>query len=192
MDKTNEHVIEVAKATLQITDDEIKVLTGPKIEFCPTWQKVLGLSGELNEDTIKEIIEKRIHIAHLFKSDRMIENQNLIFSFGASELLHCSLKIGIIDVAIIVCDGAGTVISNNPDIIQGIGGWMSGIIKTSPIPGLITRLKDRGVNIVDEETAAIDPVKGVQMAIDLGYKRIAVTVAERYISQIDSIRQIES
>lgn len=192
MDQENEHIIEVAKAKVCVRNGVVTVLSEPLIKYCPTWERVLGLSSDLNKNTVKEIIERRIKIAKLFDPERMIESDKLIFSFGASELLYCGISCGVIDAAIIVCDGAGTVVIDNPKIVQGIGGWMSGIIKTSPISGIIERLKAHGVIVVDESTARIDPIAGVTKAIDNGYKNIAITIAERDISTIPVIRDIES
>lgn len=192
MDDTSEHIIEVAKAQVQIKGGEVTVLSDPHIHYCPTWGKVLQINGDLDKKMIKEIIERRIKLANLFTPDRIIESDLLIFSFGASELLYCGLTAGEIDAAIIVCDGAGTIVSDNPRIIQGVGGWMSGIVKTSPIPGIISRLKKKGTLIPDEEHAGIDPVAGVRLAVANGYKKIAVTVAERDIGQIAAIRELES
>ncbi len=188
----NEHIIEVAKGRIQISDGEVTVISKPKIKFCPTWQRVLNISGELNESVIKEIIERRMELGKLFQPDRILESDYLIFSFGASELLFCALNDGLIDAAVLVCDGAGTIISDKPKVVQGVGGWMSGMIKTSPIPEIISRLEDLGTIVVDKENAIINPLYGVQKAIETGYRSIAVTVAENDIDLIPIIKELDN
>ena len=39
-----------------------------------------------------------------------------------------------------VCDGCGTVTVEDPELVQGIGGRISGIISTSPINEVINIL----------------------------------------------------
>lgn len=55
---------------------------------------------------------------------------------------------------------------------------MSGLVSTSPIPGVIQRIKSCGGYVIDPERAGIDQVRGVGAAYDLGYRRVAVTVAD--------------
>ena len=77
----------------------------------------------------------------------------------------------------IVSDGAGTLVARSPALIQGIGGRMSGLVKTSPIPAVIARIEENGGVVLDPETAAIDQAAGVALAATLGHRRIAVTTA---------------
>jgi putative methanogenesis marker protein 8 len=191
MNTNNEHIMEVGKAKVSICDGRVTVLTEPLIKYCPTWERTLGIS-QITKEFAQEIVERRIKIAGLFKPDRIVESDELIFSFGASEMLYCSMSYGVIDAAVIVCDGAGTIISDNPKIVQGVGGWMSGIIKTVPILRVIEKLEERGSIVLNQHTAEIDPVAGVMRAVQEGYKNVAVTVAEGHIHSIPQIREIES
>jgi putative methanogenesis marker protein 8 len=131
MNTNNEHIMEVGKAKESICDGRVTVLTEPLIKYCPTWERTLGIS-QITKEFAQEIVERRIKIAGLFKPDRIVESDELIFSFGASEMLYCSMSYGVIDAAVIVCDGAGTIISDNPKIVQGVGGWNVGNNKNSP------------------------------------------------------------
>jgi len=54
---------------------------------------------------------------------------------------------------------------------------MSGLVKTSPIPAVIGRIEANGGRVLDPETGAIDQVKGVAFARELGCRKVAVTVA---------------
>ena len=97
--------------------------------------------------------------------------------FGASEVMMTGLNRGLLDTTVTACEGAGTVISNNPILVQGMGGRMSGLVETEPIDGIIKGITERGGIVLDPSTAVIDPVAGVKKAAELGYKKIAVTVA---------------
>jgi putative methanogenesis marker protein 8 len=95
-------------------------------------------------------------------------------SFGISETISTLLEEKIIDCAVIVCEGAGTVIIEDPELVQGIGGRISGIEFTTPIPEIIITI---GLEkILDPKTAQIDQLAGVIKAIDNGYNDIAVTI----------------
>jgi putative methanogenesis marker protein 8 len=97
--------------------------------------------------------------------------------FGASELLSFGLKIGFIDAVVLACDGAGTVVVTKPEMVQGIGGRMSGIVRTSPHPSVIDRIEQDGGIVLDKKHAIIDQIAGVALAVSEGYRMIAVTVA---------------
>jgi putative methanogenesis marker protein 8 len=62
-------------------------------------------------------------------------------------------------------------------MVQGIGGRMSGLVKTSPIPEVIKKIRDAGGIVPDSANASIDPVAGIKAARDAGYQRLAITVA---------------
>ncbi|HVN66383.1 MAG TPA: DUF2099 family protein, partial [Methanomicrobiales archaeon] len=79
---------------------------------------------------------------------------------------------------VLACDGAGTVIATTAPLIQGIGGRMSGLVSTSPIHEVIQRIKSAGGYVIDPEGAGIDQVRGTVAAYDLGYRKVAVTVAD--------------
>jgi putative methanogenesis marker protein 8 len=84
------------------------------------------------------------------------------------------LKQGEIDAAVIAADGCGTVVVTDPEIVQGLGGRISGLCETSPIKSVIEGVgRD---NVLDPGTAKIDMVNGARKARTMGYKTIAVTV----------------
>ncbi len=74
-----------------------------------------------------------------------------------------------------VCEGCGTLIVTESELVQGIGGRVSGLVKTSPIPELFDQL-GRKKYILEPETAKIDQTEGIKLAIEHGYKNIAVTI----------------
>lgn len=97
-----------------------------------------------------------------------------VMSFGTSETLRTNMGEGNVDCVVGACDGVGTLLMTNPDIVQGIGGRVSSLISTTPIPEVIEKVgKD---NVLNPGTAELNPIKGLEMAIQRGYKNIAVTI----------------
>ncbi|MEM3703433.1 MAG: DUF2099 family protein, partial [Candidatus Bathyarchaeia archaeon] len=65
-------------------------------------------------------------------------------------------------------------------------------IKTSPIPEIVERIRDEGGIVLDEKNAVINQVEGVRKALDLGFKRVAVSVAGFQSKAISEIRRLEA
>ena len=89
--------------------------------------------------------KKKIAEFGFFTSRRGIIRKDIAVPFGASEILMYCMKKEIIDAAVIVCDGAGTVIVNKPEIVQGIGARMNGLFFTSlrlELPSLYNKKAD--------------------------------------------------
>jgi putative methanogenesis marker protein 8 len=59
--------------------------------------------------------------------------------------------------------------------VQGIGARLSGVIETTPIEGILKKVKAKGADVLDPPR--IDQNAGLQMAIRKGYERVGVTVA---------------
>ncbi|MDD1677065.1 MAG: DUF2099 family protein, partial [Methanomicrobiales archaeon] len=60
----------------------------------------------------------------------------------------------------------------------GIGGRMSGLVRTSPIPEVIQGIIARGGSVLDPAHARIDQYGGVALAAAQGFQSVAVTVAD--------------
>jgi putative methanogenesis marker protein 8 len=88
-----------------------------------------------------------------------------------------ALSVHHLDAVVLACDGAGTVIVTKPALVQGIGGRMSGLVKTVPYKEVIKRIEENGGIVIDKAHAALDQTAGVAKAYAMGYKKIAVTVA---------------
>jgi len=114
-----------------------------------------------------------------------------VVAYGASEMMRVWLEKELIDCAVMVCEGAGTVITNDGTLVQGIGARLTGIIKTSPVKEIIERIEAYGGVVLDEANARIDQVEGVKRAFDLGFKRVAVSVAGFQAEAISEIRKVE-
>lgn len=168
------HVIEALGCTrIVIEDGKIVEIGQPRATFCPLFLKTRGIT-ELNEESIRKNIEFRIQDFGMCMPNRKMRMRDFL-SYGVSELIGMALTKGMIDAAVMVCEGTGTVVVSDPELAQGIGGRVSGIIETSPIEEIIQAVgRD---HVLDPERATIDQVKGAEMALSLGYRRVAVTVA---------------
>jgi putative methanogenesis marker protein 8 len=182
------HLIETCGARVLIYNDRVKVLSEPKIRYCPVYNNLYGYK-RIDREKVKEIIQGQIQ-DHLFTKRRVFSDGFLI-TFGASEMLSMALESKLIDCCVIVCEGAGTVIVNDPKLVQGIGARLTGILRTSPIAEIMNELKEKGTVTISDK-AHINQLKGVKEAIKLGYKRIAVTIAGFESDKIPKLRQIEN
>ncbi|HHY01127.1 MAG TPA: DUF2099 family protein [Methanothermobacter sp.] len=170
----DEHVIEaLGKAKVVIREGRVVKVEEPQIDYCPLFHKYRGIE-KLNPQVIKENIEFRIKDFGMCTGQRKLKMGDFL-SFGISETFGTLLDEKSIDCAVIVCDGCGTVIVEDPELVQGIGGRISGIISTSPIKEVINILGEN--KVLNPEIAEINQVKGVLKAINGGYYKIGVTVA---------------
>ena len=155
------HVMEaLGKARVVVENGKVVEISEPKIKYCPLFAKHRGIK-EITKESIRENIEFRIRDFGLFTKDRIVEESRYIVPFGASEILMSALKRKVIDAAVIVADCAGTVITANPNLVQGLCGRISGIIETSPILEVIERIEKAGGVVLDKNTAEINQFEGV-------------------------------
>ncbi len=170
------HVLEaLGRAYVVVEDGKVIEVKEPLIEQCPIFKKARGID-HIDEQAIKDNIEFRIKDFGMCTEDRQIEMEVFV-GFGASEVMMTGLRRGLIDASVSVCEGVGTIITSNPVLTQGIGARISGIIETSLIPKLQKRVEDKGGLVLDRKSAIINQPLGVARAIELGFKRVAVTVA---------------
>jgi putative methanogenesis marker protein 8 len=168
------HVIEaLGKTKVVIEDGKVVEVGEPKVRYCPLFAKHRDVK-EITRDFIWENMEFRIQDFGMCTPERKLWMQDFL-SFGVSELLSMAVSKHILDVAVIVCDGAGTVVVSEPEMIQGIGGRMSGMIQTAPLEKVIDGIGRE--NVLDPEKATIDQFAGVEMAFRLGFRTIGVTIA---------------
>lgn len=182
------HLIETCGAKVLIQNGQVKVLSEPKVRYCPVYHRILGYE-RIDRASVKEIVEGQIQ--SLLYTEKRAFSSNFLITFGASEMLSAALELEIIDCCVIVCEGAGTVIVSDRRLVQGIGARLTGIIKTSPITEIIDKLKSLGAKVISCK-ARINQVRGVEEAIELGHKRIAVTIAGFESNRIPKLRYIES
>ena len=175
----------LGKSKIVVKDGKIVEIGDPQIEYCPLFEKYRGIK-KLTSSAIEENIKFRIDDFGMCTPNRILKMKDFL-SFGISETLTTLLEEEIIDCAVIVCEGAGTVIVTDPALVQGIGGRISGFISTTPIPEIMDEI-GRDYVLLPKE-AKIDQVEGVLKAIDLGYNKIAVTITSA--SDAKKIRNIE-
>jgi len=187
------HIWECAKARVEIDEHGSILFVGkPLIKYCPIREYSGWHSTILSEEDIRKSMNWKIKSIGLCTGQRIVRIKIPGIGYGASECLMTGMDKGIIDIGIMPCDGAGTIITSDKYVIQGIGIVMPALIQTIPIQSVISRLEKYGVIIVDKITAEINQVKGVQKAIELGYTKIGVTIAGNDCEVIELLRNIEA
>lgn len=167
------HVIEaLGKTEVVIENGEVVSIGEPLVEYCPIFDKIDN-AKQLDKDFIKWNMEKRIREFGMCTADRVVKMPDMM-SFGISEILKTNRELGLIDCVVGVCEGVGTLLVTDPEIIQGVGGRVSALVSTTPIPEVIEKVGTE--NVLNPETADLDPIKGLEMAIEKGFKNIAVTI----------------
>jgi putative methanogenesis marker protein 8 len=190
------HIIRFYSSYVVISNGRVIEVTNPCMTYCPLagfLYKNINLSGNpsLIKEVIKRAIESKISELGYFTEKREIFSKDIAIPYGASEILMYALKKKSIDAAVVVCDGAGTVIVNKPEIVQGVGARMNGIFYTSPIQGIIRKLEKTGSHVISQD-GTIDQIKGIGKAASLGYKNIAVTINASMDVPVSMLRKIEN
>ncbi len=166
------HVMEcLGLSRVVIEDGKVVEVTEPRVKHCPLFEKYRGIE-ELNRDTIRENIEYRIETFGMCTERREVRMKDFL-AFGISETLSLALQQGRIEAAVIAADGCGTAVITDPELVQGMGGRISGICETEPIPAVVEAIGPE--NMLDPETARIDMEAGVEKAFAMGYRKVAVT-----------------
>ena len=177
-ENSDEHVIEaIGRSRIVIRDGKVVEVGEAIIADCPLAKRFAYPIPAITKDAIQANIEHRIKAFGMCTADREVLDSREFVGFGASELLSFGLKIGCIDAVVLACDGAGTVVVTKPEMVQGIGGRMSGLVRTSPQPSVMDRIEQDGGIVLDRKHARIDQIAGVALAATEGYRMIAVTVA---------------
>lgn len=190
------HIVRVLSSFVGISRGQIISMTKPFLEYCPLVSSLYpgtrGMFGsEKTKEVIKEIIAEKISTFGQFTDKRVLQAQDIAVPYGASEMLMYALRKKVIDAAVVVCDGAGTVVTDRPDIVQGIGARMNGLFYTSPIRPITDRLSQLGCHVPFAETADVNQVGGLKTAAQLGYKKIGVTI-NTCMDDLDKVRKIEN
>ena len=165
----------LGKTKVKVNDEQVVETGEPLIEWCPLFDKVRGIKRVTPEEASGNMAF-RIKQHGMFSPRRKLEMDTFV-GFGASESMMTGLISGIIDATVTVCDGAGTVITDNPSLVQGMGGWISGLAETDPIKEVIEGIEARGGHVLSSKDARIDQYAGAEWAAD-GFSNFAVTVAD--------------
>ena len=167
------HVIEaLGKAEVVIENGKITYIGEPVVDYCSIFDNGQH-NGDLTKEFIKSTIEKRIGEFGMCTPQRSIDVEDTM-SFGTSETLKTNMIKGNVDCVVGACEGVGTLLIDDADLVQGVGGRVSTLISTTPIDEVMDKVGRE--NILNPETAELNPLKGLEMAIERGYKNIAITI----------------
>jgi putative methanogenesis marker protein 8 len=187
---SGEHEIYCCGARVRISEAGVEVLSAPLVQYCPLHEALYGTKN-INIEAVRKSVEAKIASFGFCCRNRSF-NAKPIVAYGASEMMHVWLEKRLIECAVVVCEGAGTIITSNGKLVQSIGARLTGIIKTSPIQEIIERIEADGGVVLDKASARIDQIEGVKRAFDLGFKRVAVSVAGFQAKAISEIRKFEA
>ncbi len=183
------HKLQMVKADVIVDSGVISVLNDPKLERCHLRSKAFGHDRE-TRDTIKGVLQKHMDELGLFSDQRVLELSLRTIAAGASETLADSIREGVLECAVTVCDGAGTIVSSRPDVVQAVGAVIPWLNETTVIPSTQEGLRQRGSDLLDDK-ATIDQVKGVELAAVRGYKNIGVTCLGIESAVSGELRRVE-
>ena len=186
-----EHEIYCCGARVRISKKGgVEVLTEPPVDYCPLHESLYGTKN-IDKESVRRSVEMKVARAGFCCPNRAFDAEPIV-AYGASEMMRIWLEKRLIDCAIVVCEGAGTVIATDGELVQSIGARLTGIAKTSPIPRIIKHIEARAGVVLDKTTGRIDQVEGVKRAFDLGLRCVAVSVAGFQAKAISEIRKMES
>ena len=168
------HELEICGARIRIEDGRAEVMEPPKVEHCPMRSRVYGVQQE-SEASVLDTLRMNVEEWGMFTSARRLRTDERTVSFGASEIISDALRDGLLDAAVTVCEGAGTFVCGDPQVLEAVGAHMTGILSTSPIPAIQDGLRAAGCSLISDE-AVIDQVAGLELAAELGHKRVALTL----------------
>lgn len=183
-----EHILEMAGARVRIKDGKIEVLSDPTIVRCPLREDLYGCKLESRE-TVEKVLREHIKELGMYGPDRVLELSEKPVSFGASEIITDAMAEGLIDAAVVVSEGAGTVIATRPEVSQAIGAHMTGLIRTDPIPEIQNGLEERKSILLDRE-GTINQVRGYEKALEAGFEKIIVTITGLRAFEVEQLRDI--
>lgn len=167
------HVIEaLGKAEVVIENGEITSIGEPMVDYCSIFDNGQH-NGDLTKEFIRSNIERRINEFGMCTPKRSLYVEDTM-SFGTSETLKTNMINGNVDCVVGACEGVGTLLIDDAELVQGVGGRVSALISTTPIEEVIDKVGRS--NVLNPETAELNPLKGLEMAINRGYKNIAITI----------------
>ncbi len=192
------HILRVYSALVAVSGGRVIEVFEPTLKYCPLANSLYKNFSSVNpvkenpllfKKAVREAVEEKISRFGFFTEKRNISQSGIAIPYGASEMLMYALKKGQIEAAVTVCDGAGTVISSIPEIVQGIGARMYGLFYTTPFYAVVGKLETNNCAVVPG--GRIDQIEGVATAIRLGYRNIAVTVNGYRGADLGEIRELE-
>ncbi len=110
----------MTKARVMVNDGKIEVLTDPLISCCLLRRELCGIEKESRE-TVERVLQSHMQNLGMYGPQLILELQEKPVSFGTSEILMDAMTDGLVDSAMVVCEGAGTVVVTRPNVLQTIG-----------------------------------------------------------------------
>jgi putative methanogenesis marker protein 8 len=185
-----EHEIFCCGARVRISEKGVKVLTEPAVDYCPLHEAMCGTKC-IDREAVRKSVQMKVDRCGFCCGNRSFDEEPVV-AYGASEMMCVWLKKKLIDCAVVVCEGAGTVMTSHGNLVQSIGARLTGIVRTSPIQEIIERIEAEDGVILDKNNARIDQVEGAKQAFELGFKRVAVSIAGFQAKSISEIRKFEA
>jgi putative methanogenesis marker protein 8 len=182
-------MVQCCGAKVRISGDKVEVLGEPRIHHCPLHESLYGMKV-IDKEAVKKTVEIKMQ-RHGFCCQDRVFSDAIVVPYGASEIIQTCMTSKLFDCAVVVCEGAGTVVTSSPSLVQEIGAHLTGIIKTSPIRKIIQHIETNNGSPLNSATARINQAEGVKKAAKTDFKRIAVTVAGFQARQIRGIRRLE-
>ncbi len=174
----DEHIIEAIRMTrIVIRNGEVVEVGEPKVRFCSLAKRFATPVDPITKEAVQKNIESRIKNFGMCTKERQVLDRETFVLFGASEMMSTGLRTKTLDAAVICSDGAGTVVVRTPDLVQGLGERMPGLVSTIPLPEVIKKIEESGGIVIDKETAKLDVLAGLARAKAEGWTKMAVTVA---------------
>ena len=188
------HITRNFSSFVAVSNGKIVAMTDPVLTHCPLFSMLYRSPGDDPDEiktSIRNAVESKIKQFGSFTHMRDLHYENIAVPYGASEMMMYALRKGFIDAAITVCDGAGSVITSSPSLVQGIGARMNGLFYTTPIKEVLDSIKKYGGQTAFPQTAKIDQIKALEIAAKKGYKKIAVTINGFTDEDVSRVKSIE-
>jgi putative methanogenesis marker protein 8 len=183
-------MLEMAGALVRVRAGEVEVLTDPKVKWCPLRSGLYG-HGVESRKTVESVLKRHMEELGMYGPHRVLELSERPVSFGASEMIADGMKAGLVDAAVVVCEGAGTVVAARPEVVAALGAHMTGLVRTEPIEEIQSGLRERGCILLDDR-CTIDQVEGYKWALAAGYEKIVVTITGKRAFDAAEIRKLAS
>ena len=117
----SEHIIEaLGLSKVTIKDGKVVDVTEPEITYCPLFDHHKGIK-KLTKEEIAKNMQFRIDDFGMCTPQRVLRMKDFL-NFGISEIMSTLLEKNEIDSVVMVLEGCGTLIVNEPELVQGIGG----------------------------------------------------------------------
>lgn len=188
------HVTRNFSSFVAVSQGKIVAMTDPVMTHCPLFSMLYRSPGDSRDEiktSIRNAVECKIKQFGSFTHLRSLDYENIAVPYGASEMMMYALRKRFIDATVTVCDGAGSVITSSPSLVQGIGARMNGLFYTTPIKKVMDSIKKYGGITAFPKTAKIDQVTALKTAAKKDYKKIVVTINGFTNEDASKIKDIE-